>query len=535
MQKTFLKKGLILGVIVLLFGSVILPSINGDIGEIKESSNYFSNSFGDLSVDEGILDGYFIYNITKALSEIVFTEYNESAGELAKGRYFGSKGEHKAADILYENMSKLGLFTKKEQLGNLPSCPKITNHIEILDYGMTIHKGNISEKVDCYIDPAIFGPWGKPFDINYEFNFKGLKVRREHPKLWEKKEDYVLINTVKHYKMDDLLNSIFSGFPSFNLVIKVLRNMLRDIFEYIRYPHYKGRIHIDCNDNCHDMPASDTVIPRIYINGSVGKRINDSIDDYTVDFHLKQRVNKSVVSYNVIGQLNGTDPSKTVIIGCLYDGWFNQATADSAIGMGIVMGVAKYFDDKNITPKYNIKFIGFAGEEAGMRGSKYYEALHRNETIKYVIDLNQLGFDQAEQRRLTLQVAANRKIFLNDIWTVVERSNYKQRTGDTIDIEKVHMPFGHISDDFSFASKRPLQCKTVCFLKNGPWRLHHRDGVNHTEGDVLKYYNWTDVNVTAEIIWNVTEHLTVDLKGGQEDYSPVDLNFDDNLLFDIKR
>jgi len=149
--------------------------------------------------------------------------------------------------------------------------------------------------------------------------------------------------------------------------------------------------------------------------------------------------------------------------------------------------------------------------------------------------LNQLGFDQAEPKRLNLQVAANRLRFLNDIWAIVERSNYKERTGDTIDIEKKWMPFGHISDDFSFASKRPFQCKTVCFLKNGPWLLHHRDGLNHTEGDVLKYFNWTDVNVTGEIIWNVTEHLTVNLNRGQTDYSPVDLNFDDNILFNIKR
>ena len=35
---------------------------------------------------------FHIYNITKALSNIIFTEYDEENGEMAKGRAFGTKG-----------------------------------------------------------------------------------------------------------------------------------------------------------------------------------------------------------------------------------------------------------------------------------------------------------------------------------------------------------------------------------------------------------------------------------------------------------
>jgi len=71
-------------------------------------------------INESVVDIEYIYNITKALSYIIFTEYDESAGEIAKGRAFGTKGEWRAADILYENMTKLGLYTKKEKIENLP-------------------------------------------------------------------------------------------------------------------------------------------------------------------------------------------------------------------------------------------------------------------------------------------------------------------------------------------------------------------------------------------------------------------------------
>jgi len=30
------------------------------------------------------------------------------------------------------------------------------------------------------------------------------------------------------------------------------------------------------------------------------------------------------------------------------------------------------------------------------------------------------------------------------------------------------------------------------------------------EGDVLKYFNWTDVSVTGELILNITKHLTLE-------------------------
>lgn len=44
----------------------------------------------------------------------------------------------------------------------------------------------------------------------------------------------------------------------------------------------------------------------------------------------------------------------------------------------------------------------------------------------------------------------------------------------------------------------------MSIFKDGGWTLHHRDGDNHTQGDVLTYFNWTDTLVTTEIITNIT-------------------------------
>ena len=253
------------------------------------------------------------------------------------------------------------------------------------------------------------------------------------------------------------------------------------------------------------------------------------------------KLNHSIISYNVIGLLKGTDPTKTVIVDGLYDCWWNQGTADGAMGMACVLGIAKYFVDHNITPKYNLKFIGFAGEEYGMRGANYYEAAHRKENIINVVDFNQIGMTQVEPR-LRLEVVTNTPQFRDEIWEVVKRTDYVGRTGNVTDIIPNYLRIGHVSDDRPFAISRPFRVKTVCLLKGGRWVLHHRDGVGHTEGDVLKYFNWTDVSVTGEIGLNITKYLVLE----QNDQSlPVSPNVDSlhlinqimpaNLLFLFQR
>ena len=177
--------------------------------------------------------------------------------------------------------------------------------------------------------------------------------------------------------------------------------------------------------------------------------------------------------------------------------------------MGIVLAVAKYFKENNITPKYNLKFIGFSGEEYDMRGAKYYEAIHKDENIIAILDLNQVGFTQNEPR-LTLDICANRLSFLNKVMEIVDKSNYVERTGNVTDVEGIWWPSGNIpSNSLVFAMNRQL-INAMTIFKDGGWILHHRDGKNHTEGDVLKYFNWTDTTVTAEIVLNITKYLVSD-------------------------
>jgi len=554
-NNSLFMKSLVFGIIVLFLGASIVPCISGNIGKIKgfkEVDGCLADQVHGSIPGEGVLDSQFIYNITENLSNIIFTEYNESKGEIAKGRAFGTKGEWKAAEIIQENMSKLGLYCWNESICNLQEYPAVASKMEVLAYKLVITNktSNHSETVDCYITPIKNGPRGKPEQVDYNFTFKDLKVKykpiitfpRSHEPSGET-EDYVFIaeEQVRNPNFLPFVNRIIERFPAtlrFTFLYRYLCLLIKklggekDIW-YKNFSHCQGIIVYDFNDDTHNMGYyANNALPTIYINGTVGRKIVNDAKNFTIDYYLNQSYNESVISYNVIGQLNGTYPNKTVIVSCLYDCWWNQGTADSAIGMAIVLGIAKYFQDHNITPKYTLKFIAFGGEEFSiMRGATYYNATHKNENITYVIDLNQLGFTQ-EEPKLTLYIIANKLPFMMKIWKIVKRTDYTKRTGDNMDIGPVWLPPGGPSDCSKFAM-RP-DCKTILFVKGPPWLLHHRDGLNHTEGDVMKYFDRCDVNISGEIILNVTKYLvTNDFENIFTSYNRIykDLNHHNLSIF----
>ena len=519
-----IRKSLVLGVLGLFVTTSIIPN--------TISMNNYPRYHDNVSISyTSVLDIEYIYNIIRDLSYIIFTEYNESAGEIAKGRSFGTKGEHRAAEILYENMTKLGLNTTMEQINNTPKYPELIYGYDVLDYKLNLkNKSNdYNETTDSWISAIKLDP-PLVHEKIFNFTYEGLKIK-QWPKTildWikalaydKKEENYVFISDIEgglsrnpdpNLPLDLILMRKF--FYPIRLIPSIghtyFRRHLEQLFLDKFFNNCRGKIAFDFTNDTHDTGcnADGNKIPTILINGTECRRIVNDIDNYTIDFFVKEMYNKSVVCYNVIGQLNGTDPSKTVIVDCLYDSVWCQGTGDAAIGMGIVMGIAKYFSDNEIVPKYNIKFIGFGGEEAGCRGAKYYEETHKDENIIYVIDMNQVCSSQ-EYPRLTLNVIFNNFRYMNEIWPIVERTNYTEKVGNT-DITKRCWPEGAPSDEGIFARNRPFKVKTVCFLEDFPWLMHHRDGLNHTVGDVFDNVDWNEVSVTGELVLNITKYLTVD-------------------------
>jgi hypothetical protein len=471
---------------------LLVCTINPTFGKVVNTTYKNQN---ETVFDDDSLDINFVYNITAALSNITLNEYSDS--EIAKGRAFGTKGEHKA---------------------------DVASKFEVLEYEMVVTNitSGTCEVVDCYIAPPYVGPRDNPKQLSYNFSFTDLKIKPKPENLLAldpdlRKDDgdnYLFIAEEYEYNPDiyqpplkRLLRKILGAYNTLILFWDLGHEIIQMNHWYRSYPGCQGLIHYDFNMDTYNMANNygSWKLPVLNINGSIGKKIMDDLGNYTVSFYLNQTYLEQVESYNVIGTLEGHCKRKTVIIDCLYDSWWCQGTTDSAIGMGLVMGVAKYIHDHDIIPKYNIKFIGFCGEEQGLRGATYYEAAHKRENIIYMIDLNQLGFTQ-EKPEVHLDIIANKIGFLNKVYKIAEDTGYTEKTG--IKLRKNWLPAGAPSDDKPFAMNRP-RIKTVCFLKGLNWILHHRNGLNHTEGDVLKYFNWTDVDATGDIVLSVVKEFVL--------------------------
>ena len=331
--------------------------------------------------------------------------------------------------------------------------------------------------------------------------------------------------------LDDLINITNKAFSKIDV------NVGADLIEMLLWYFFSkvpntanctGILLYDFNDHAFNMDYRWFFpLPTLYINGTIGNQINNSVDTYNITYWVDQNWTESVESYNVIGQINGTNSDETVIISSLYDSWWDQGAGDSAVGMATVLAMAKYFKDNDITPKCNVKFIAFGGEEYSMRGAYYYEAAHPDENITTVIDLNQLGLNQTDPR-LNLSIYNNNQSINATIWEIAQGTDYTERTGDTSDFLTLNRS-GWVSNDRAFGKAKNRSINTICFVKtNGPWTFHHRDGEEHTEGDVLKNVNREDVNVTTEMIWNVTKYFTVNPDCWFENVSYEDIDMEDD-------
>lgn len=106
-------------------------------------------------------------------------------------------------------------------------------------------------------------------------------------------------------------------------------------------------------------------------------------------------------SKNVIGIIKGNKtPDSLIVITAHYDhlgGMGNKTffpgANDNASGVAMLLSLAEYFSKQENQQPYSILFVAFAGEEAGLQGSKYYteHPLLPLSKIRFLINLDLLG------------------------------------------------------------------------------------------------------------------------------------------------
>ncbi|HVQ00392.1 MAG TPA: PKD domain-containing protein [Candidatus Thermoplasmatota archaeon] len=281
---------------------------------------------------------------------------------------------------------------------------------------------------------------------------------------------------------------------------------IRDRIDHL-WPHCEGVILYDEDNLSHDCLRNDRFrLPVIFINGTDGHQIISNIHNYTVNLSFRQQWNTTVESYNLVGQINGSDPDRhhILVVNSLYDSVWSSGTADSAIGCGIVLALGRYYTEHHLKPKYTTQFVLFAGEEAGVKGAKSYKAKHEDYKIEKFIDLNQLCFNQSLPKT-RLYVGTNKLLLKPYIEQIADEQGYETHMYNT-KLEVIYRFLGLISDDEVYSGLTDRN-DTITFLKGMTWVRHHRDGKNHTEGDSMRYYNDTDVAATSTVVFNISRYF----------------------------
>ena len=131
----------------------------------------------------------------------------------------------------------------------------------------------------------------------------------------------------------------------------------------------------------------------IYMQGSVFER------EAVIQANIFAQLKKNHTANNVIAKLPAKGfRKKTIVFSAHYDhlGGMGAETYfpggnDNASGTSMLFVLADYFKQNPVN--YNLVFIAFAGEEAGLIGSKYYveHPLFKLKKIKFLLNLDIMG------------------------------------------------------------------------------------------------------------------------------------------------
>lgn len=293
-------------------------------------------------------------------------------------------------------------------------------------------------------------------------------------------------------------------------------------------PTCKGAIMYSYNDSTHFM--SHTVrdwswfniyytnrfpLPILSINGTVGTYLIENKNNIRVDGWINQTYKKQigddpgVTSHNVVAYRNITkSPNNAIVVlSNRMDGWYGETPGDSGVGGAILLGIAKYLKDNNITPKYNLTFLFTTGEEYGMRGAQHYADSHPNNEYNFIqwIGFDQLGFHFPPDEKHTFNMCSNNPTIREILNEIETQTNYETRTHNQYYYETTPQE-GAGAEDYVW---NDYGVNTILFEKDGGWGGHHQVGENFSIGDSLNYIDQNDVNVTFELAWNVTKYFTV--------------------------
>lgn len=302
-------------------------------------------------------------------THLVFAQQDDARKvitELSSEKYFGrgylKHGDKKAAHFIKKRFCKLGLK---------PVDDKWFQHF-------THPVNRFPKNVSLTTDTKTWIP-GKEFLIHHQ----SPSANGTWPVAWADSAE--------------IISSLNNDFDSCYVITRQVFSKLQKEITSLLFKRKKGVLVIlEPHKLTWSVGTSVFNIPVIEVYDSLFSRQTKSI---TV--HADAEFNAQYNSKNVIGIITGNKiPDSLIVITAHYDhlgGMGNKTffpgANDNASGVAMLLSLAEYFSKQENRQPYSILFIAFAGEEAGLQGSKYYteHPLLPLSKIRFLINLDLLG------------------------------------------------------------------------------------------------------------------------------------------------
>jgi Iap family predicted aminopeptidase len=151
------------------------------------------------------------------------------------------------------------------------------------------------------------------------------------------------------------------------------------------------------------------------------ERIMNTGQSVELDVNMQAKEQGWQTSYNVIGEITGTEkPNEVVLLGAHLDSWDEGTGAiDDGAGVGIVSAAASLVKSVTGSPKRTIRVVLYANEEFGLVGARQY-VKENKDTLEDIIVAAESDFGAGKIYRLDTRFADSALPFVDEIVQQIE-------------------------------------------------------------------------------------------------------------------
>jgi hypothetical protein len=293
------------------------------------------------------------------------------ASPFMKGRGYAHKGDQIAADFLAGEMKKLGLNPFFEDKSFLQP---FTHSVNVFENEQELCMGNRKLKP------------GKEFIIS---PFSGNVHGNFRPVIYKDAE----IENIKALtaKEKSFKKKAIVLWPSHAEMLKKARAAISECLA-------QTDVVILINPAKLTWSVSDYSVSGKAVFEVDAKYVEEFSPDSRLKITSRSEFLKEYVSYNLGGYIEGAIKDTFILITAHYDhlGMMGSAlfpgAGDNASGTAMMLDLASYYTGQS-KPKYSLLFLAFAGEEAGLKGSRHFVESQSGflKKIRFVMNIDLMG------------------------------------------------------------------------------------------------------------------------------------------------